>query len=164
MAAMTGRDTIEESSALWRLARPVLERYVRHLVETDTVDHEGTILKAWRYLRDGAVTPPWKAILVDEYQRESRRLRTPQPVLTRTARPSLRAGQTVGVRSVRGACVAILPKIGPADDHAVRRALTHMLAVAYGLPIAESESASHEGGSAKPRISTRPQFCPRTNC
>ena len=26
MAAMTGRDTVEESSALWRLARPVLER------------------------------------------------------------------------------------------------------------------------------------------
>ena len=68
MAAMTGRDTVEESSALWRLARPVLERYVRHLVQTNTTDHEGTILKAWRYLRDGAVTPPWKAILVDEYQ------------------------------------------------------------------------------------------------
>ena len=68
MAAMTGRDTVEESSALWRLARPVLERYVRHLVETGTTDHEGTILKPWRYLRDGAVTPPWKAILVDEYQ------------------------------------------------------------------------------------------------
>ena len=55
MAATTGRDTVEESSALWRLARPVLERYVRHLVESDTVDHEGTILKAWRYLRDSAV-------------------------------------------------------------------------------------------------------------
>ena len=68
MRAMTGRDTVDESGALWRLARPVLERYVRHLVETATVDHEGTILKAWRYLRDGAVTPPWKAILVDEYQ------------------------------------------------------------------------------------------------
>ena len=68
MRAMTGRDAVDESGALWRLARPVLERYVRHLVETGTVDHEGTILKAWRYLRHGAVTPPWKAILVDEYQ------------------------------------------------------------------------------------------------
>ena len=68
MAAMTGHGAVEESSALRRLARPVLERYVRHLVETETVDHEGTILKAWRYLRDGTVTPPWKAILVDEYQ------------------------------------------------------------------------------------------------
>ena len=68
MVAMTGRDTVEESIALWKLARPVLERYVRHLVETNTTDHEGTILKAWRYLRDGAVTPPWKATLVDEYQ------------------------------------------------------------------------------------------------
>ena len=66
--AMTGRESVEESGALFRLARPVLERYVRHLVETNTVDHEGTILKAWRYLRDGSVTPPWKAILVDEYQ------------------------------------------------------------------------------------------------
>ena len=64
MAAISGRGTIEESGALYRLARPVLERYVRHLVESDTVDHEGTILKAWRYLLDGAVTPPWKAILV----------------------------------------------------------------------------------------------------
>ena len=68
MAAMTGRDIVEESGALWRLARPVLERYVRHLVETGTTDHEGTILKAWRYLREGTVTPPWEAILVDEYQ------------------------------------------------------------------------------------------------
>ena len=68
MEAIAGRDTAEESGALWRLARPVLERYVRHLVQTETVDHEGTILKAWRYLRDGVVAPPWKAILVDEYQ------------------------------------------------------------------------------------------------
>ena len=68
MDAITGGDTADESSALWRLARPVLERYVRHLVETDTTDHEGTILKAWRYLRDGAAAPPWKAVLVDEYQ------------------------------------------------------------------------------------------------
>ena len=68
MAAMSSPETFEESTALWRLARPVLERYVRHLVESDTTDHEGTILKAWRYLHDGAVTPPWKVLLVDEYQ------------------------------------------------------------------------------------------------
>ena len=68
IGAMSGRGTIEESGALYRLARPVLERYERHLAETDTVDHEGTILNAWQYLRDGAVTPPWKAILIDEYQ------------------------------------------------------------------------------------------------
>ena len=68
MDAISGRETVEESGALYRLARPVLERYERHLEKTDTVDHEGTILKAWQYLRDSTVTPLWKAILVDEYQ------------------------------------------------------------------------------------------------
>ena len=67
-AANTGRDTAEEAAALFRLARPVLKRYERHLEQTDTVDHEGTILKAWRYLRDDVVQPPWTVILVDEYQ------------------------------------------------------------------------------------------------
>ena len=66
--ASTGRDTVEEAAALFRLARPVLERYEQHLEETNTVDHEGTILKAWRYLSDGVVEPPWSVILVDEYQ------------------------------------------------------------------------------------------------
>ena len=66
--AIAKDETVAESSALYRLAGPVLERYERHLQETNTVDHEGTILKAWRYLRDDAVKPPWKAILVDEYQ------------------------------------------------------------------------------------------------
>ena len=64
----TGRETSEETAALFRLARPVLERYERHLEQSKTVDHEGTILKAWRYLRNGAVEPPWSVILLDEYQ------------------------------------------------------------------------------------------------
>ena len=68
VAAMSKRGTIEESGALYRLARPVLKRYERHLEETNTVDHEETILKACRYLRTGKATSPWKAILVDEYQ------------------------------------------------------------------------------------------------
>ena len=74
-------------------------------------------------------------------ERETGRLRMPQPVLTRTARPSLRAGQVVGVLSVPGASVEILPKIGGEGDGAVRRALTRMLAVAWGLPVADSEPA-----------------------
>ena len=36
-------------------------------------------------------------------ERETRRLRVPQPVLSRTARPGLRAGQVVGVMTVPGA-------------------------------------------------------------
>ena len=43
-------------------------------------------------------------------QRETRRLRVPQAILERTAKPSLRAGQVVGVLAVPGATVEILPK------------------------------------------------------
>lgn len=74
-------------------------------------------------------------------ERETKRLRIPQPILTRTAKPSLRAGPVVGVLSVPGASLEILPKIGDQDDSSVRRALTRMLAVAWGLPIADSEPA-----------------------
>ena len=66
--AMRGRRTSEETRALYRLAGPVLKRYEKHLNESETVDHEGTILKAWQYLRDGAVKSPWTVVLVDEYQ------------------------------------------------------------------------------------------------
>lgn len=74
-------------------------------------------------------------------ERETRRLHVPQPVLTRTSKPSLRAGQVVGILTVPGACVEILPKIADEEDGNVRRALTRMLAVAWGLPIADSEPA-----------------------
>lgn len=74
-------------------------------------------------------------------ERETRRLRVPQPVLSRTFRPSLRAGQVVGVLSVPGACLEILPKIDGKHDGAVRRSLTRMLAVALRFPIAASGSS-----------------------
>ena len=61
-------------------------------------------------------------------ERAARRLRVPQPVLARTARPSLQAGQVVGVLDVPGASVEILPKID-LPDGAVRKALVHMLSV-----------------------------------
>ena len=67
-AAIDAGGITEEAVALYRLATPVLDRYVRRLEESGTVDHEGTILKAWQYLREGRVEPPWNAILVDEYQ------------------------------------------------------------------------------------------------
>ena len=67
-AATMRRETAEEASALFRLARPVLKKYEKHLEDTKTVDHEGTILKAWRYLRKNVVEPPWTVLLVDEYQ------------------------------------------------------------------------------------------------
>ena len=40
-----------------------------------------------------------------------------------------------------GSSVEILPKIGNEGNEAVRRALVHMLAVAWGIPIADSEAA-----------------------
>ncbi len=55
--------------------------------------------------------------------------------------PSLRAGQVVGVLSVPGVTVEILPKIDGERPAGVRRALTRMLAVAWGLPIADGEPA-----------------------
>ncbi len=75
-------------------------------------------------------------------ERETRRLRVAQPVLSRTARPGLRAGQVVGVLSVPGANLEILPKIDGETDGGVRRSLTRMLAVAFGLPVAERETSS----------------------
>ncbi|MCY4468954.1 MAG: McrC family protein [Thiotrichales bacterium] len=71
-------------------------------------------------------------------ERAKWQLRVPQPVLDRTARPSLQAGQVVGVIAVPGACVEILPKIDQPDG-AVRKALVHLLSVAYGLPVADNE-------------------------
>ena len=67
-AAIGGRETAEEAGALFRLACPILERYERRLKESKTVDYEETILKAWQYLRESVVEPPWTVILLDEYQ------------------------------------------------------------------------------------------------
>ena len=72
-------------------------------------------------------------------ERAAQRLRT--AVLTRTADQNLKAGQVVGVLSVPGRTVEILPKIDD-DDGAVRAALVRMLAVALGLRIAEGDLAA----------------------
>ena len=66
--AARDRALLQEASALSRLATPVMERYVAHLNETGTVDHEGTILQALQHLSDGNVSSPWHVLLVDEYQ------------------------------------------------------------------------------------------------
>ena len=100
-------------------------------------------VREWNHLRIGGSGIPEAAAgrLHALAERETGQLRVPQPVLTRTSRPSLRAGQVVGILTVPGACVEILPKIGGEKEDAVRRALTHMLAVAWGFPIADSEPA-----------------------
>ena len=64
-----------------------------------------------------------------------------QPILSRTAKSTLKAGQVVGILSVPNATLEILPKIDGCDQ-AIRRSLLRMIAVALNLPIAVSESAS----------------------
>ena len=102
-----------------------------------------TTIREWGHLSIGkdGVSPEAAGRLHKLAERERRRLRTPQPILTRTAQSSLQAGQVVGVLAVPGASVEILPKIGDDEDRAVRVALARMLAVAWGLPVADSEPA-----------------------
>ena len=74
-------------------------------------------------------------------ERTRRRLHKKPTVLTRT-HGGLKAAQVVGVLAVPGkTTLEILPKID-GDDGAVRKALIHMLAVAYHLRPADGELAS----------------------
>ena len=71
-------------------------------------------------------------------ERARKRLKHPRPVLEHT-RDGLKAGDVVGIVAAPGATLEILPKIG--EDGAVRQALVFMLAVAWGLRIADGELA-----------------------
>ena len=108
-----------------------------------TLISETTTIREWGHISigKGGVSPETAGRLHKLAERETRRLRTPQPILARTARPSLRAGQVVGVLTVPSKSVEILPKIGEEQDGEARRALVRMLAVAWGLPVADSEPA-----------------------
>ena len=108
-----------------------------------TGNTETATIREWGHLPIGenGVAPGVAGRLHTLAKRATQQLRVPQAVLDRTARPSLRAGQVVGVLTVPGSSVEILPKIGGEGDDAVRRALVHMLAVAWGVPVADSEAA-----------------------
>ena len=101
---------------------------------------ETATVREWEHLPigEGGVSEPTARRLSLLSERATRELRVPQRILTRTTRPSLQAGQVVGVLTVPGASVEILPKIDRPDG-AVRKALVHMLSVAYGLPVADNE-------------------------
>ena len=102
-----------------------------------------TTIREWGHLSIGTdgVSPEAAGRLHKLAERETRRLGAPQPILARTALPSLQAGQVVGVLATPGASVEILPKIGEEEDNSVRVALARMLAVAWGLPVADSDPA-----------------------
>ena len=53
---------------LMRLADAVLKRYLAELEATETEDHEGTILRAWRLAETRGAELPWTRLLVDEWQ------------------------------------------------------------------------------------------------
>ena len=72
-------------------------------------------------------------------ERARKRLKHPRPVLERT-RNGLKAGDVVGIVAAPGATLEILPKID-GEDGAVRQALVSMLAIAWGLRIADGELA-----------------------
>lgn len=101
---------------------------------------ETATVREWGHLPigEGGVSEPTARRLSLLSERATRELRVPQPILARTVRPSLQAGQVVGILAVPGASVEILPKIDQPDG-AVRKALVHMLSVAYDLPVADNE-------------------------
>ena len=74
-------------------------------------------------------------------KRHRQRLRIAEQVLTETTTPGLKAGPVVGLLSVPGASIEILPKIsGETND--VRQALVHMIATVFRLPISIGDRAS----------------------
>ena len=102
--------------------------------------------REWESIREWEALPIGRAGLPEHdarrlhaaAERAARHLRLPETaVLTRTHR-GLRAGQVVGILSIPGRTVEILPKID-GNDGAVRSALVHMLAVAWDLRVAEGE-------------------------
>jgi len=74
-------------------------------------------------------------------ERIRQRLKGRPPVLTRTAKPSLEAGQVVGVLTTPEVNLEILPKINAENDESTRKSLIRMLALTRDLPIADHELA-----------------------
>ncbi len=73
---------------------------------------------------------------------ESKRLKVNTPALSWKNRTTLKAGQVVGVLAVPSFSLEILPKIEGQNDTRVREALTHMLNVAWDLPVVTSTTTS----------------------
>ena len=103
----------------------------------------------WKSLREWETLPIGKAGLPELDARRlhaaaelaARHLRLPETaVLTRTHQ-GLKAGQVVGILSIPGRTIEILPKID-GEDGDVRTALIRMLAVAWDLRVAEGELAT----------------------
>ena len=102
-----------------------------------------TSVREWETLRigDDGLPNNEAARLHAAAERAARRLKLPETaVLTRTHR-GLKAGQVVGILSVPGQVLEILPKTDGEDEPA-RAALVHMLAVAWELRVTDGELAA----------------------
>jgi len=69
---------------------------------------------------------------------ESKRLKVAAPALSWKNRTTLQAGQVVGILALPSFSLEILPKIESENDTQVREALTHMLNIAWDLPVVTS--------------------------
>ena len=67
-ARLLKRHDADMALPLMRLADAVLKRYLAELESTETEDHEGTILRAWRLAEARGAELPWTRCLVDEWQ------------------------------------------------------------------------------------------------
>lgn len=100
--------------------------------------------REWEKLPIGKNTLPEKdAEQLHAYaERAARSLKLPETaVLTRTHR-NLKAGQIVGILQTPNVTLEILPKIDGQSDRTVRRALVHMLTVAWNLDVTHGELAA----------------------
>ena len=100
--------------------------------------------REWEYLPTGGkdgLTAREASRLHAVAESAARRLKLPATAVLERRHRGLKAGQVVGILSVPGRTVEILPKID-GEDGAVRAALIRMLAVALDLRVADGELAA----------------------
>ncbi|MYA44603.1 MAG: hypothetical protein F4Z31_22990 [Gemmatimonadetes bacterium] len=101
------------------------------------------LVREWREIRadeDGLTSEDINRLYVAA-KRAARRLRLPEDAVLKRTEKGLEAQQVVGILTVPGIALEILPKVD-GDDGAVRAALVHMLAVAQGIRPAHGDLAA----------------------
>ena len=94
----------------------------------------------WETIKAESLRPNIK-LFHDVAKREAVKLKLPQDsVLTRTSEGGLKAGQVVGVLTIGGHTLEILPKIdNVAGEKQARLSLIHMLRIARSIPITHGD-------------------------
>ena len=97
--------------------------------------------REWRELPVGDLTRADVSRLHRAATRAARHLKLPEDAVLKRTEKGLRAQQVVGILTVPGTTIEILPKVD-GEDGAVRAALMQMLAVALGLKVAHGDLAA----------------------